>query len=40
MMFDDMVKKCDLDISSEEVEIVKALISGKKERCTCVLPPT
>jgi len=37
MMFDDMVKKYDLNISSEEVETVKALISGKKERCKYVL---
>ncbi|OJA21338.1 hypothetical protein AZE42_07115 [Rhizopogon vesiculosus] len=33
MMFDDMVKQHDLRISPEEVETVKALISGKKERC-------
>jgi hypothetical protein len=40
MMFDDMVKQHDLKISPEEVETVKALISGKKERCKCVLQPT
>lgn len=38
MMFDDMVKKYrSLDISPEDVETVKALISGRKERCKCVL---
>lgn len=39
MMFDDMVKKYDLKISSEEVETVKALISGRKDRCKYVLRP-
>lgn len=33
MMFDDMVKKYSLEISPEDVETVKALISGRKERC-------
>lgn len=34
MMFDDMVKKYrSHDISPEDVETVKALISGRKERC-------
>ncbi|KAG1740233.1 uncharacterized protein EDB91DRAFT_1133849 [Suillus paluster] len=33
MMFDDMVKKYNLEISDEDVETVKALISGRKERC-------
>ncbi|KAJ8584183.1 HD-domain/PDEase-like protein [Rhizopogon salebrosus TDB-379] len=33
MMFDDMVKEYRLKITPEDVENVKALISGKKERC-------
>lgn len=33
MMFDDMVKTYNLEISPEDVETVKALISGRKERC-------
>jgi hypothetical protein len=40
MMFDDMVKEYRLDITPEDVENVKALISGKKGRCKCVLQPT
>ncbi|KAF9233355.1 hypothetical protein BU15DRAFT_90386 [Melanogaster broomeanus] len=33
MMFDDMVETYQLDITPEEVTIVKALIAGDKERC-------
>ncbi|KAG1740299.1 hypothetical protein EDB19DRAFT_2039111 [Suillus lakei] len=33
MMFDNMVKKYPLNISPEDVETMKALISGRKERC-------
>ncbi|KAH7881867.1 hypothetical protein F5I97DRAFT_474016 [Phlebopus sp. FC_14] len=33
MMFDDMVETYQLDISPEEVQLVKALIAGDKERC-------
>ncbi|KAH0839456.1 hypothetical protein J3R83DRAFT_246 [Lanmaoa asiatica] len=33
MMFDDMVETYQLDITSEEVLIVKALITGEKKRC-------
>lgn len=36
MMFDDMAATYQLDITSEEVAIVKALISGKKDRCPYV----
>ena len=33
MMFDDMVETYQLDITPEEVMIVKALIAGDKARC-------
>jgi len=33
MMFDDMVDTYLLDITPEEIAIVKALISGDKTRC-------
>ncbi|KAG1719515.1 hypothetical protein EDB19DRAFT_2030262 [Suillus lakei] len=33
MMFDNMVKKYPLNISPEDVETMKGLISGRKERC-------
>ncbi|KIJ12895.1 hypothetical protein PAXINDRAFT_82056 [Paxillus involutus ATCC 200175] len=33
MMFDDMVETYQLDITPEEVTIVKALIAGDKDRC-------
>ena len=36
MMFDDMVETYQLDITPEEVTIVKALIAGDKERCPYV----
>lgn len=36
MMFDDMVETYQLEITLEEATIVKALISGKKERCPYV----
>lgn len=37
MMFDDMVDTYQLDITPEEVTIVKALIAGEQDRCLCVL---
>lgn len=36
-MFDDMVDTYQLDITPEEVTIVKALIAGEQDRCSCVL---
>ena len=33
MMFDDMVKAYELDVPSEDVEFIKALIAGDKARC-------
>jgi hypothetical protein len=38
-MFDDMVKAYELDIPGEDVEFIKALISGDKDRCRSVLRP-
>jgi hypothetical protein len=37
MMFDDMVKAYELDIPSEDVEFIKALIAGDNGRCRSVL---
>lgn len=36
MMFDDMVETYQLDITSEEVTLVKALIAGDPKRCAYV----
>ena len=36
MMFDDMMKKYDMDIPRQDVEFIKALIAGDKSRCRCV----
>ena len=40
MMFDDMVETYQLDITPEEVTLVKALIAGEGKRCPYVPTPS
>jgi hypothetical protein len=37
MMFDDLVKKNDVDMPQEDIDFVKALIAGEPARCGYVV---